>query len=232
MDNVASHYSAFNTIQICPLERNLVLSLACFQLVAHLVGACTSREKTSPRWKGALRVGLPASNLLRFLCRDVKMPLASSNRLPAATISCWTSCLKKSCNSSPSACSISCCDVSPRSDVAAPCAMPSRQDHVGSGQHPGISRSHQPVHHPPGQQAALVPLSPALSPTWSGFASIRVSPPAPKEDVVKPYDSSSAASAYLLRSWGVSPMSETVQLLQNLLTGKLLPHEEAEIERK
>ncbi len=36
----------------------------------------------------------------------------------------------------------------------------------------------------------------------------------------------------LAEELGVSPMPETVQLLQNLLTGKLLPNEEAEIERK
>ena len=44
-----------------------------------------------------------------FPCRDIKTPPASSNLSPAATISCWTIWLKKSCNSSPKASRLSCC---------------------------------------------------------------------------------------------------------------------------
>ena len=44
-----------------------------------------------------------------FLCRDSETPPASSKLSPAATISCWTICLKKFCNSSPKASKLSCC---------------------------------------------------------------------------------------------------------------------------
>ena len=87
---------------------------------------------------------------------------ASSRPSAAATVSCWTTWWRKSCNSRPKVSRLFCCAHPSSTACAVPCVMPSTHPLCFRARNPGISRTCQPVHRPPGQRAALVPLSPSL----------------------------------------------------------------------
>ena len=122
--------------------------------------------------------------LLRFQCRDIKTPPVSSNLSPAVTISCWTIWLKRSCNSSPKASRTSCCAHPSSTACAVRFVMLFCSSFCIWAGNSGISRTRQPVHHPPGQRATLVPLSSSL---WKFTAPAAGTKPDTRRDCPIPY---------------------------------------------